>query len=170
MIAVYLLIYIPILLFVAAFLYETYLSFLRLKKTKVNTYRYVDATWEVTNTLLVFGVVMLVMLFTKSLEALAAKILVSTLLAGLALAIRSICYTYIFYVRKKPAIGAVDWLFAASHVVAAGLLVVTVIQSTIFLIADHPQANTQFIPYFIPGLVFVLAICSAPLVRLYQTK
>jgi uncharacterized membrane protein SirB2 len=170
MITAYLLIYIPILLFVAAFLYETFLSFLRLKNPKAKTFGYLDATWEVTNTLLIFGVVMLLMLFTKSIDRISDAIFTSTLLAGGALLVRAACYIYIFYVRTSKRLGLVDWLFALSHVAAAGLLVVTVVKATWFLYKQQPEANLQFIPYFLPGLVVVLAICCLPLMRLYRTK
>ena len=55
-----LLIYVPIVLFVVAFLYETWLSFRRLRPAAARKQRsgYVDATWEITHTLLVFAVVM----------------------------------------------------------------------------------------------------------------
>lgn len=170
MIGAYLLIYIPIVLFVLAFLYETFLSFARLRNPKAANHPYVDATWEVTNTLLIFGVVMLLMLFTKSLDVIAASIFTSTLWAGAALLVRAACYLYIFYVKTAKRVGVVDWLFALSHVVAAGALVVTVVKATWLLFTKHPDANLQFIPYFIPGLVFVLGLCVLPMYRLYRTK
>lgn len=169
MISAYLLIYIPILLFVLAFLYETLLSFVRLRN-KPRSGAYVDATWEVTNTLLIFGVVMLLMLFTQSLDVIAASIFTPTLLAGAALLVRAACYIYIFYVRGSNKIGPIDWLFALSHVCAALALVVTVAKATWLLTTRHPAANLQFIPYFMPGLIVVLLLCSVPLVRLYRTK
>jgi cytochrome bd-type quinol oxidase subunit 2 len=170
MISVYLLIYIPILLFVLAFVYETWLSAIRLFKPKATNFNYVDATWEVTNTLLVFGVVMLLMLFTKHIDMIAKEIFLSTLLAGFALLIRAVCYIYIFYVKPSNKIGPIDWLFALTHVAAAGLLVITVIKATLFLITEKPDANTQFLPFFWPGLIFVLALCAVPLLKLYATK
>lgn len=171
MIAAYILIFTPILLFVLAFLYETFLSLMRLRATnKKNSFPYVDATWEVTNTLLVFGVVMLLMLFTRSLDVLASAIFLSTLLAGLALLLRAICYIYIFYVKTSKKIGFVDWLFAFTHIAAAGLLVVTVLRAVWVLATKHPIANLQFLPYFWPGLCFVMAICLIPMVRLYRSK
>lgn len=168
MIATYLLIYIPILLFVLAFLYETFLSFARLfKKTSLS---YTDATWEVTNTLLVFGVVMLIMLFTQDIDRLASAIFLTTLSAGVALLARGALYVYVFYIKTSNKIGLLDWLFALSHVVAALLLVATVVIATIFLITQQPAANLEFIPYFIPGLVLVLGVCAVPLVRLYFSR
>lgn len=169
MIAVYALILTPILLFVLAFLYETYLSIARLYG-RSSRFDYVNATWEVTNTLLVFGVVMLLMLFTKSLDVLASALFLSTMLAGGALMLRAVCYIYIFYVRTSKKQGLIDWVFALSHVLAAGLLVVTVIKALWVLFTKHPEANQQFLPYFWPGLIFVLAICAVPILKLYRTK
>lgn len=170
MIAVYLLIFIPILLFVLAFLYETYLSLIRLKNTKKTSFSYVDATWEVTNTLLVFGVVMLLMLFTKSIDVIAGAIFIPALLAGTALLLRAICYIYIFYVKTSSKIGVADYVFCLSHVLAALFLVITVLEATFILFTKHPEANIQFLPYYWPGLIFVLAICTLPILKLYKTK
>lgn len=160
----------PVLLFVLAFLYETYVSFKRLFKPKYSRSDYVSATWEVTHTLLVFAVVMLVMLFTQALTELSSAIFLSTLLASVALLVRSICYTYIFYARKTNKINWVDWLFALSHVVAAGLLVLTVLKALWFMHTENPPVNDHFIPAFIPGLIFVVAICVVPILMLYRTK
>ncbi len=168
MIGVYLLIYIPILLFVLAFLYETYLSFARLfKKTSLG---YTDATWEITNTLLVFGVVMLIMFFTQDLDKLSAAIFMTTLSAGAVLLVRAALYIYVIYIKKSQKIGLLDWAFALSHVIAAVLLVATVLLATIFLITQHPTANLEFIPYFIPGLIVVVGLSAVPLFYLYKRK
>lgn len=170
MIAALLLFLIPTLLFVVAFLYETYLSFKRLNNSKAGKGGYVNATWEVTHTLLVFAVVMLLMMFTKNLDGLASAIFLSTFVALFALAIRAACYTYIFYVRSKQKTNWVDWVFALSHVVAAGALVITVVRALWFLYENNPPANTQFLPFFIPGLVLVIAVCAVPIALLYSTK
>ena len=167
MIIAYLLFLIPLVLFVLAFLYETFLSFARLRNVKAGKEGYVHSTWEVTHTLLIFAVVVMLMMFTKSIDGLALAIFLTTMLAAAALIIRSSCYIYIFYVRKSTKTGAIDWIFALSHVVAALFLVLTVIEALWFLYQNNPPANTQFIPAFIPGLVLVLAICLIPILYLY---
>ena len=78
MTGVYLLIYVPILLFVLAFLYETYLSFARLFNKSKGRGGYVEATWEVTHTLLVFGVVMMLMLYTGVIDKISDAIFIPT--------------------------------------------------------------------------------------------
>ncbi len=162
---------IPTLLFVVAFLYETYLSFRRISKPKAGKTGYVSATWEVTHTLLVAAVVMLVMMFTSVIDQLSTAIFVATFLAAVVLGVRSVLYIYIFYVRDsrhKP--GAIDWTFAFSHVVAAVLLVIVVAQALWFLYTNNPPANTQFLPYFIPGMLVVILITALPILILYKTK
>lgn len=162
---------IPVLLFVIAFLYETYLSFRRINKPKAGKSGYVSATWEVTHTLLVAAVVMLVMMFTSSLDELSSAIFVATFLAAVVLGVRAILYIYIFYVRdhkKKP--NYVDWLFAISHVCAAILLVIVVLQALWFLYQNNPPANTQFLPYFIPGIIVIILITLLPIFVIYKTK
>lgn len=165
----YVLIYTPIVLFVVAFLYETLLSFMRLKRGPSKDTGYVDATWEVTHTLLVFGVVMILMLFTKRIDEIADLIFLPTFLAATALAVRGACYLQIFYIRQKRVINWIDWVFALSHVVAAGFLVIVVAQVTWFLFTKHPEANLQFVPAFIPGLLLVLAVCALPIAMLYRS-
>lgn len=170
MILTYALFLLPLVLFVAAFLYETFLSFRRLANPKGGKSNYVNATWEVTHTLLIFSVVVLLMMFTPYIEQIAGAIFTSTLIAGVALCVRAAAYTQIFYGRKKQLINWVDWVFALSHVVAALFLVITVIKSLWFLYQNNPTPNQQFLPAFIPGLVLVLAICIVPIVMLYRTK
>ncbi len=166
----YVLIYVPIALFVLAFLYETYLSFVRLQHPKQGREGYLSATWEVTHTLLVFGVVMMLMLFTKSIDELADVIFLSTFWAAVFLGLRGALYIYIFYVRRVPTINWMDWVFAFTHVAAAGLLVVTVVRATWFIIAEQPEANLQFIPVFLPGLALILAVTALPMYVLYKSK
>lgn len=170
MIAALLLFLIPTLLFVLGFLYETYLSFIRLKNPKAGKSGYVNATWEVTHTLLIFAVVMLLMLFSRNVDGIASAIFTSTFIAALALVVRSVCYSYIFYGRKSQRTTWVDWVFALSHVVAALFLVVTVVKALWYLYQNNPPVNTQFLPYFIPGLILVLGVCIMPMALLYSTK
>lgn len=162
---------VPVLLFVTAFLYETWLSFARLKDPKKGRATYLSATWEVTHTLLVFAVVMLLMTFTKSLTELASSLFWVTFIAAVFIGLRAVAYLYIFYVRKnQKTVNAIDWFFAFTHVGAALFLVATVVQSLIFIWTKDPVANTQFFPAFIPGLVLVLALCAVPLATIYRTK
>lgn len=159
------------LLFVVAFLYETWLSFVRLRHLDKGRSGYVAGTWEVTHTLLVFAVVMLLMTFTQDLTAMAEVLFWPTFIAAIFLGLRAALYLYIFYVRQpnhKPSI--TDWLFAFMHVGAAGFLVATVVEALVYIGTYNPVANTQFFPAFIPGLVLVLALCVIPLVVIYRSN
>lgn len=166
----FLLIYIPIVLFVVAFLYETWLAFRRLSSPKNGRGGYVDVTWEVTHTLLVFAVVMILMLHTQVLDQLAALIFWPTFLAAIALGLRAVCYIYIFYVRtKSEAINWIDWVFALLHILAAALLVVVVLQVTWFIFTANAPVNTEFIPMFLPGLLLVAGVVALPMLTLYRS-
>jgi cytochrome bd-type quinol oxidase subunit 2 len=170
MLAAVLLFIVPTLIFVIAFLYETYVSFRRLAKPKGGKGGYLSATWEITHTLLVFAVVMLVTMFTQSLDELSSAIFVATFLAASALGVRAVLYIYLFYVRKTSKINWIDWVFAITHVIAALLLVVVVIQALQFIYQNNPPVNSQFLPLFIPGLVVVLLVVALPALYLYKTK
>lgn len=168
----YILFLVPLLLFVSAFLYETWLSMVRLRNPKKGRAGYVTATWEVTHTLLVFTVVMLLMTFTQALDKLAADIFWPTFIAAVFLGLRAVAYIYIFYVRKKQPVkgNLIDWSFMFTHVFAALFLVVTVLKALWFIIQQNPPANTQFFPLFVPGLILVLALCALPLLSIYRVK
>jgi len=171
MISAVVLFIIPVVLFVVTFLYETYLSFRRLKNPKAGKSGYLSATWEITHTLLVAAVVMLVMMFTASLDKLSSAIFLATFSAAVALGIRAVLYIYIFYVRNNQSkTNWIDWTFAMTHVAAAGLLVTVVVQALWFIYDNNPAANTQFLPYFVPGMIFVLLVTATPILVLYKTK
>lgn len=167
----YIVFLVPVLLYVLAFLYETWLSFRRLKDPRAGRSGYVSSTWEITHTLLVFSVVMLVMTFTQDIVELAQVLFLSTFIAAIALGLRAVAYMYIFYVRdskKKP--GAIDWGFALTHIVAAIFLVATVVKALLFIWQNSPTPNDQFFPVFIPGLLLVVGLCIFPMIVLYKSK
>ncbi len=167
----YLVFLLPVFVYVMAFLYETWLSFRRLKDPGAGRASYVTATWEVTHTLLVFAVVTLLMTFTQDLVRLASTLFWPTFIAVIALGLRAVGYLYIFYVRPKVSRASwIDWGFALTHVVAALFLVVTVVKALWFIAQQHPIANTQFFPIFIPGVILVFAVCAIPIITLYRTK
>ena len=161
---------IPILLFVICFLYETYLSIIRLKKPESGKSGYLSATWEVTHTLLIFALIMLFMMFTQNIDGLASAIFTCAFIAALALIVRAIIYLYIFYVRKKNTINLLDWAFMLCHIIAAVFLVATVIKALLYIYKNNPPVNSQFIPYMLPGLIATIVICIVPIAMLYSTK
>lgn len=163
---------IPLVFYVVAFLYETYLSLVRLGASKQkNNSNYVSATWEITHTLLVFSLVMLLMLHTNEINELASMLFVPAFLAGFALTMRAFFYVYVFYVREPAKrVGIGDWLFAASHVLAVIGLVATAFQALKFISVDGRMVNDQFLPIFVPGLVLIMALCAGPIFVVYKNK
>lgn len=167
MLNVYLLIYVPIILFVLAFLYETYLSVVRLF-TRKDQHSYVDSTWEITHTILVFGVVMMLMLFTRNIDELANVLFWPAFLAITFLMIRGATYIQIFYIRKNSKHrNWVDWTFMLSHFAAAVTLVWAVLAFTLLAIGGTLHANIQFVPAFLVGLAAILAVVIGPITYLY---
>ena len=166
----YILFFLPLILFVTAFLFETYLSFARLANPKAGRRGYVEKTWEVTHTLLIAAVVILVMMFSQSIEGIASALFTSTFIAAAALAIRYACYLYIFYVREDQITSWVDWVFAFSHVIAAVALVTSVVKVLWYLYQNNPGVNSQFLPLYLPGLLVTVLICAFPIAYLYRLR
>ena len=166
----YILFLLPLVLFVAAFLYETFLSFARLFNRKAGRAGYLHATWEITHTLLIAAVVILLMMFSSSIEGMATVLFTSTFIAAATLVIRYALYIFIFYVREGKKTSWVDWFFALSHVVAAVSLVVSVVRVLWYMYQNNPAVNTQFLPYFVPGLFVTVLVCAVPLWYVYAQK
>lgn len=170
MILGYSLFLIPLALYVLAFLYETLLSFLRLWHPEAGRTGYVHATWEITNTLLIFALIVMLMMFTKSIDEIASVMFMPSFLAAVALALRAVFYIYIFYVRSSPKRTLADWIFAFSHLFAAIFLIVGSVKALLYLFKNNPDANEQFIPLFIPGLILIGTVCLVPILFLYSSK
>lgn len=167
----YIVFLVPLILYVCAFLYETWLSFARLRSGNKGRGSYVAATWEITHTLLVFVVVTLMMTFTRDIVDLGNAIFWPTFIAAIALGLRAIAYLYIFYIRPTgKGTGWTDWGFALSHLVAAVFLVIAMAKALWFIWQNNPTPNTEFYPVFIPGLILVVAICALPMIVLYRSK
>lgn len=172
MFAAWLFIFVPLLLFVIAFVIETFLSIKRLKNNKREG-SYVSATWEVTHTFLVVAVAMFVSLFSDYLTDIARVSLVGFIIVTIFAGIRGSAYLYIFYIRnpnKRSMRNWIDTLFAFAHlgmVVGLFVLLARLIPEMMRL---NPQPNTDFIPWMIPGLILVISLCALPLVSIYNTK
>lgn len=158
---------VPTVLYVVAFLYETYLSFTRLRSSSKQGTGYVTFTWETTHTLLVFAVIMLMMMYSQVIDGLASSIFTVAFLALAGLTVRAGLYLYLFFVKRSTSVSVGDWLFALTHVITAILLVAVVYQAVHFVITNNPPVNSQFLPYFVPGLMLVVAVTFLPIIWLY---
>ncbi len=167
MAVIYLLVYVPVVLFVLAFLYETYLSIARLRHGKERRH-YVESTWEITHTILIFAIVMMLMLFTQSIDQVAENLFWPAFLAITFLMIRGASYVQIFYIRKdRKRRNWIDWVFMLAHIGAAITLVWAVLAFTVLALSGELIVNQQFVPAFLLGLVIVLACIAIPMLYLY---
>jgi hypothetical protein len=91
-------------------------------------------------------------------------------LAGSFLVARGILYTYIFYVKQNNKNKISDWLFFLSHVGSLVFLALVVSKSILFVVNNHPESNSMFLPYFIPGEILTLALILGPMYVLYKIK
>ncbi len=167
----YIVVLVPLLLYLAAFIYETFLSFKRLRNPKKGRAGYVGGAWELLILLLLFCALVMLVTFTQDLIRLADTLFWTTFIAAIALGLRAVAYLYIFYGRANQyKINWMDWTFAFMHLIAAVFLVITAVNAMLFIWQNNPVANTQFFPIFIPGLALLIAVCIIPMVVLYKTK
>ena len=172
MIAVWAYVLTPLVLFLAAFTVEAYMSFRRLTVVKPDS-PYILHTWETSHTFLVVSVACFVAFFSNNLRELADAAFYGLFLAALFAGVRAVTYLYIFYIRdpaKRTTRNWVDWAYAICHVGMAAGVVLLLVQLLPVLLDTDLQANTQFLPWMWPGLLLVLIICLMPLVSLYLNK
>lgn len=155
-------------LYVVALAIETFFSFARL--TGHNHEGYVDATWEVTHTLLVFAVTMFGITHGSILPEVMKDIFWPLMAFGVAFLLRSILYALIFYARKTRYKIIDDWLFALSHLAMIGSLVFVLFGTLPHLLSPANQPDTSFLWLFIPGFALVLILASIPAFRLYSAR
>ena len=160
---------IPVSIYVLLFIYETYLSFKKALR-KDHKRNYVEATWEMTHTLLIISLILLFVFYSRSLNELSSAIFAPIFIAGTLLLIRGILYTYIFYVVKKTYSKYLDWLFFFTHLFTLVILSIVTFKVIQFVINSHPIANTNFLPYFIPGEILTLALILGPMYFIYRIK
>lgn len=160
---------IPISIYVVLFIYETYLAYKKAVR-KDHKRNYVEVTWEMTHTLLIIGLILLFVIYSSSLNSIATAIFAPAFLAGLFLFIRGTLYSYIFYVSKKAYSKIVDWTFFLVHVISLVFLALVAVDVINFVINNHPVANNNFMPYFIPGEIITLALILGPMYYLYRIK
>ena len=172
MILAWIYILVPLVLFLAAFVLEAYMSFKRLAIVKPDS-PYMLHTWETSHTFLVVSVACFAAFFTSNLWELADAAFYGLFLAALFAGVRAMAYVYIFYVRdpaKRLVRNWIDWVYAICHVGMAAGVVVLLVQLLPVLFKTDLQANTQFLPWMWPGLILVLALCSIPVVSLYSSR
>lgn len=164
---------IPILAYLPFFFVETWAAFKRIGKKTPSSDEYLHVTWEMTHTLLIIGVNYFIWLFASILVKVGQAVYWGLITVGALFLIRAALYVYIYYgggAKSKLHNGWTDWLFAITHVAIILCLLYVVIRATIVLITHDYTINTQFLPWMYPGLVFLVIICAAPLVRLYRVK
>lgn len=162
----------PLLLFLVGYIVETYVSFARLKNKKKDN-SYLDATWEVTHTFLVVSVACFVGFFSTNLIELADAAFYGMFLVSIFVALRTVTYIYLFYIREPTKRGVRNWIdvaFAFSHVgvVVSFLLMLAMLIPRILELDMQP--NNQFISWMTPGFVLTLLLCILPILSLYKTK
>jgi hypothetical protein len=162
----FLFILVPLGLYLLAFSYETYAAFRRL----VTHSAYLNATWEITHTLLVLALTNFTWLCSDAMVAVGQAAYWGLITAAAAFVVRGILYVYLFFAavgQKRPL---ADWLFALSHAVMLGGLLWATIVAFQKLSSIPYTINEQLIPYMWPALIAALVICAIPIWQSYKRK
>lgn len=155
--------------YLLAFSYETILSWRRLRRPAAGRAGYVDVTWEITHTLLVFAFTLFMITYSQALPEIAPTIFLPVLLSGVTLGLRAALYLYIFYIRSpRHRSGLADYLFALTHLLIIGSIVTSVIAGIMKIQSLGASPNLAYFGSLLPGLFVTLIICSWPLWRLYH--
>lgn len=172
MFAALLFILVPLTLFLLAFVIETIMSFKRLTNNKADG-SYLSATWETTHTFFVVAVAMFVSIFSDNLTELAKAGFIGLIIIVIFAGLRGAAYLQLFYIRSAAKRNIRNWVdisFSLTHVGMIVGVVVLLVGLLPEMARISPQPNTSFIPWLIPGLLLVLALCVPPILSLYSTK
>lgn len=153
----------PLSFYVILLTMETVWSVVRLFRT--STSLYFQNTWEITHTLLIFGVNSFLWLYSSVIMELSSIVAPALMGAAGLFLLRACAYISVFYV-KETRIGG--WAFAVLNI---GLLVsvaLVVVQVYSALRGNFPVPNTDVAPYLWPGLVLTLLVCTLPAVYVYR--
>jgi hypothetical protein len=161
----------PLVLFLASYIVETYVSIKRLTQPAAGR-SYLPATWEITHTFLVVSVALFVGFFSQNLTEIAYVTFYPLFLTAVFVGVRTLAYMYLFIIRD-PAVKARSWvdiIFAGSHLGVICGLVYLLVALIPKLLSIQLAANTSFIPWMIPGAFLILAACALPIVSLYRKR
>ncbi len=162
----------PLVFYVAAFAYETFVAFVRLGNRKSKN-DYLDATWEVTHTFMIFALAAFAALFSDNIRDVAPVAFLGLSIAVSFFALRGVFYLALFYIREPTKRQQRNWVdsgFAFSHLGVWLGICVLLMQVVPKVLSIGLVANTHFIPWMIPGLVLLTALCALPIASLYTTK
>ena len=167
MIEAWILIGLPLVLYIITFIVELITSVTRLFNHR-SIGNYLDATWEITFTFLILAVVNMANLFSSNIEQLADAFFTGIFIVGGAIVVRAILYLVLFYIRTDQTKRTwLDWIFALSHLGIITGLAIVLTEFIPMLNTETLIPNTQFLPYMWGGLIVVVLLCSIPLSRLY---
>lgn len=165
----YLFVLLPILAYLPLFGFETFVAFKRLGKNNKYAGEYLHVTWEMTHTLLIVGVNYFIWLFASIIADVGKAVYWGLITAGALYIVRAILYLKLFYSNESKKNKLLGWLFAITHLLIVVCLLYVVIRAAIVMFTNQYTINTQFIPWMWPGLIFMVIICSVPIVQLYKT-
>ena len=157
---------VPLGLYVIAFSYETFAAFRRITKPG----GYLNATWEITHTLLVLAITNFTWLWSDAMVAVAHEAYWGLIIAAAAFVLRAILYVYLFFVSPNGKHPAASWLFALCHLVMLAGLVYTIFATIHVLTTQNYAINDQLLPYMWPSLIASVIICAIPILQSYRQK
>jgi len=157
---------VPLGLYVLAFSYETFAAFRRIAKPS----GYINATWEITHTLLVLAITNFTWLWSDAMVAVAHEAYWGLIVAAAAFVLRAILYIYLFFAAPNGKHPAASWLFALCHAAMFVGLVYAIVATVHVLSTQDYAVNDQLIPYMWPSLVASVVICALPVLQSYRRK
>lgn len=158
----YLLLLALLALYALGYLYETLMSFARLRNTKRELFP--NASWEIIHTTLVIAFATFMITHGPMLPELAPLIMVPFMIALLGFFLRASCQLIIFFGREDSRKHTwVDWVFAFSHLVILIPFLYAVVTTTVYLMTHPLNILTDMFSWFLPGLILGIAINLVPI-------
>lgn len=166
-VTLYVLLVTLIVLYAAGYLYETVMSFVRLKSVKRELYP--KASWEIIHTTLVLAFATFMITHGPMLPEIAPFIAIPFMIALLGFFLRAACQLIIFFGRKDSRKHSwVDWAFALTHVVILVAFLYAVVAVALYLFTHPLNVLTDMFGWFLPGLLIGIAINLVPIIYIFR--
>ncbi len=167
----YALILIPVVCWLTAFGYETWIALGRADSADYSLgVPYVHASWEITHTLLVYAFTIFIISHADALPLLDRTLFLPVCVFMVSLIVRGCLYLYLFYGDIKHPKMIWHNLFAISHIIMLVAIILGALGTFFTLRLYSFSPNTDNLVIVAIGFVLTSALCFLPIYTAYQHK
>lgn len=165
----YTLILLPVIGWVAAFGYETWLALGRSESGDFHKGEaYMHASWEITHTLLVYAFTVFLISHADALSVLDRTLFLPVSAFMITLMVRGCLYMYLFYGEHIKHQQLWHNVFAITYVVSMVTIIAGAVGVLLTLVTFRVTPNTDHLPLITAGFFLTSFVCVLPIWSAYH--